>query len=205
MEIWKDIVVDREEKYKYKGVYKVSNFGRVKRLYKNGNELILKPMENIHGYYYVGLRGQRYLIHRLVLLAFDYDSYFVKADVNHKDENPKNNNLSNLEWCTRKYNINYGKHNERMSKTKTGMYVGKLNPAYGTNTNGKEIICINNLKIYPSARQAGVELNLDNSTISKICKGKKKTTHGYKFMYLNNYLQQVNTEIITGIKESVAL
>ena len=37
-------------------------------------------------------------------------------EVNHKDENKVNNNVSNLEWCNSKYNSNYGTRNKRKSK-----------------------------------------------------------------------------------------
>ena len=35
-------------------------------------------------------------------------------EINHKDENTSNNNVSNLEWCSRKHNVNYGNHNTKM-------------------------------------------------------------------------------------------
>ena len=44
----------------------------------------------------------------------------------------------------------------------------------------KEGEIINN---YESISQAAKELNLDPSSISKVCKGKLKQTHGYKFRY----------------------
>lgn len=34
--------------------------------------------------------------------------------VNHKDEDPSNNRADNLEWCTHKYNCNYGTRNKRI-------------------------------------------------------------------------------------------
>lgn len=46
-------------------------------------------------------------VHRLVAFAYKADEYFSGADVNHKDGNKKNNNVENLEWCTRKENIRH--------------------------------------------------------------------------------------------------
>ena len=47
------------------------------------------------------------LVHRLVAKAFLPNPYDF-AEVNHKDENKLNNCVENLEWCSRKYNKNYG-------------------------------------------------------------------------------------------------
>ena len=45
--------------------------------------------------------------HRAVAEAF-IDNPHNFPQVNHKDENPRNNQVDNLEWCTAKYNMNYG-------------------------------------------------------------------------------------------------
>ena len=47
---------------------------------------------------------KQYLIHRLVMLTF---CGYSNQEINHKDCNPSNNKLSNLEYCTRSYNIKY--------------------------------------------------------------------------------------------------
>ena len=82
-------------------------------------EKILKP-QNTNGYLFVRLsknnKIKRYLVHRLVAQAFipNPNNYL---EVNHIDENSLNNNVNNLEWCSHKYNINYGTGNERRSKS----------------------------------------------------------------------------------------
>ena len=66
-----------------------------------------------------GTEVQRY-VHRLVATAF-IDNPQALPEVNHIDENKENNNVSNLEWCTRLYNMRYGTQIERanLSRKKT--------------------------------------------------------------------------------------
>lgn len=129
-EVWKNIP-------NYENLYQVSNFGNVRSLNhirKNGTNKylqkgrILKPQKTSN-YLFVRLskngESKQYLVHRLVAEVFILNEFNYK-EVNHKDENKYNNNVSNLEWCSHKYNINYGSGNKRRSiseiKTKRGDY-----------------------------------------------------------------------------------
>lgn len=111
-EVWKDI-------QGYEGLYQISNIGRVKSLErkvshsKGGlrqvNKRILKNLLNKYGYAYVKLNntGKKYFsLHRLVALNFIANPENYKQ-VNHKDFNKLNNNVSNLEWCSCTMNIRY--------------------------------------------------------------------------------------------------
>lgn len=123
MEEWMDIEG-------YEGLYQVSNEGRVKSLqreivYKDGRKKILeeKILRNILsdlGYYHVMLSKdgvpKRYKVHRLVAKAFIPNPNNLPI-INHKDENPKNNVVDNLEWCTQGYNVRYGTMIERGRQT----------------------------------------------------------------------------------------
>ncbi len=40
------------------------------------------------------------------------------TQINHKDENKENNDVSNLEWCTTAYNNSYGTRLSRIKDTK---------------------------------------------------------------------------------------
>ena len=108
MEEWKDIIG-------YEGLYQVSNLGRVRRSGK-----ILKGGYNNKGYHTINLckKGisKSFFVHRLVAIAFIPNPNNLPI-VNHKDENPKNNCIENLEWCTYKYNANYGTARERQAQT----------------------------------------------------------------------------------------
>ena len=69
---------------------------------------ILKQDTNKQGYQTVGLyntigKSIRQRVHRLVASVFILNPYNL-PQINHKDGDKKNNHVSNLEWCTGKYN-----------------------------------------------------------------------------------------------------
>jgi hypothetical protein len=82
--------------------YSVSNLGRVRN---NRSGRILKGILGNTGYLQVNLcNGGKHTkkIHQLVATAFIGDSNGL--DVNHIDRNRQNNNIRNLEYCTRSAN-----------------------------------------------------------------------------------------------------
>ena len=161
MEIWKDIEG-------YEGLYQVSNKGRVKSLYK-GSERILKPHDNGRGYLRVHLTkentSKNIRVHRLVALAFIPNPNNL-PEINHRDENKKNNCVENLEWCDRGYNVNYGTRNERVSR-KILQY-----------SKSEEFI-----REWQSAAEVKRVLGIDRAHISACCKGKLKSSGGFVWRY----------------------
>jgi hypothetical protein len=90
IEVWKPVIVNEK--------YEVSSFGRVRN--KKTNR-ILRAAKN-GGYMSVSLSNKKvksFSVHRLVADAF-IENPENKPQVNHKDKNSRNNNLSNLEWVT---------------------------------------------------------------------------------------------------------
>lgn len=110
-ELWKDVVG-------YNGKYQVSNRGSVRSLSYAGQGICkLRKLEiTSRGYCQLSLyiEGVRkvHSVHRLVAEAFIPNPGNL-PEVNHIDENKSNNYVENLEWCTRKYNVNYGTSSKR--------------------------------------------------------------------------------------------
>lgn len=102
-EIWKDIKG-------YEGLYQVSNLGNVKSLKTNKNLYYTRSGRN-KDYLRVLLaknkKRKMFSIHRVVAEHFIPNPNNYPC-VNHKDECKSNNIWTNLEWCSEKYNANYG-------------------------------------------------------------------------------------------------
>lgn len=169
METWKDVVG-------YEGRYQVSDKGRVRSLSvksrtKFFSGRVLAQSRNKSGYMVVGLSRKMHSVHNLVASAFIENPNGYDC-VNHKDENKANNNADNLEWCTHKYNCNYGTRNERISQNA-----------------GREIIqydlCGNELKRWASAAKAAAFYGVARTTITGCCAGRQHTSCGYIWEYVD--------------------
>lgn len=168
-EIWKDIQ-DCENKYQ------VSNLGNVRSLqYRHKNcKQILKPAKDGSGYLFVRLFKKTGCkcskIHRLVAEAF-IENVNDLPQVNHIDEDKTNNKVSNLEWCTAKYNSNYGTRNQRI---------------YGK-SNKKSVLQFSKdgtfIRKHDSINKAAFTVNVTPAALCKCLKNINKTAGGFIWKY----------------------
>ena len=187
-EIWRTAVYDDEI---YEGLYKVSNLGKILSLnYKNtGKAKLMNPSKTTDGYLQVCLsKNKEYkkcYVHRLVAETF-LENPENLPEVNHKDENKKNNFVflnedgsvdkekSNLEWKNHRDNCNHGTRNERVAKANTN---GKLSKKVLQLSLTGELICE-----YPSTREC--ERNgFNHGAVAACCRGEKPQYKGFIWKY----------------------
>lgn len=173
-EIWKDVVG-------YEGLYQVSNLGKVYSLISNK---IIAFSKKPKGYLIVhlyknGVDKSKH-IHRLVAEAFipNPNNY---PEVNHLDGIKTNNCIDNLEWCTKKQNMEHASKNNLVSRL------------YGAdNYRSKKVIQLdlmyNPIKIWESTGEIMRALNIPKQHISNVCNHKNKTTRNFIFMWYKEYL-----------------
>lgn len=181
-EIWKDIPG-------YEGLYQASNFGNVRVLdricnsaIKNNNKILRKgrilkqyiKINRLEVILTINNKRKYSKVHTLVAETFLDKNDFKympnenlkeidinKLEVNHKDENPFNNNVDNLEWCTHLYNCNYGTRNERIYINNPFKHL-KVN-LYDLNNNL--------LQSFNSVAEASRYKKCSPLTITRYCKG----------------------------------
>lgn len=163
----------------YEDRYLVSNLGNVKSLYYNK---LVKQTLTSQGYYTVQLyRHQKSFltgVHRLVAMAFIPNPDNL-PQVNHINEIKTDNRVENLEWCTAKYNTNYGDCIKKRSEKQKGI------SRYWQN---KPILCFKNdilIKEYDSITEAANDIGCRLNQISEHLNRplRHKTVRGYTFKY----------------------
>lgn len=185
IETWKDI-------NGYEGLYKVSNYGRVKSLgnkprYPNRKDIILKQGKNSNYYWVVilykdGLTRTK-KVHRLVAEAF-IDNPLNKLVIDHYYPVTKelcNNCLYNLRWVTMKENMQHSIELNRFKKPPLYLKRGK------EHCNSKPVIQYdlsnNFIKQWYCMADIKRECNFNRSYINSNCTGKTKTAYGYKWKF----------------------
>jgi len=158
------------------------------RIYPNGSienkhGTKLKLHTGAHGYLnanlYLGGKQKTYLLHRLVAGLFIPNPNNL-PEVNHIDGNKMNNDVSNLEWCTRSYNIKHGIENGLITvhmKGKSGNKHHRSKTVEQIDDGG------NVIAEWGSAREAARETGINYGTISNVLINRGKTAGGYKWGY----------------------
>lgn len=171
-EIWKVILKHPN--------YEISSLGNIRHIV---NKINRKNYDNGNGYLFckinVGGKYKNCYLHRLVAETFIPNPDNL-LEVNHKDNNRKNNKIENLEWCTHQKNVDYANKQGHMGKVN----VGKFNELHH---NHKEIqqFSKNNIfiKEWKSMMEVERQTGIKSGHISECCNKKRKTAGGYIFKF----------------------
>ena len=164
----------------------VSSFGRVRSV--KGH--YYTSCHDHGGYLLVGFRmnGKHVskLVHRLVAQAFIPNPNNL-PQVNHKDSDRTNNNVSNLEWCNNSYNQ---------------IYMEKFGIS-NTESRGKPVFAINlttlEVSRFRSQHEAERALGVYQANINSVIRGRYKQTGGYWFVNDDGHKDaQIQQKIVEG-------
>lgn len=164
----------------FEGLYKVTSCGKIWSCRK---KRFMKAYGAEGDYQMIGLwdenKKQHFdYVHRIVAKAYvpNPNNY---PEVNHKDEVKSHNWWTNLEWCTRQYNLSYG---NRTQKAKARLRDTNKHLLHVW----RPVYCVELEKTFLSTNDAARQLGVSQSNVSLCCHGKIKTCGGYHLQFANN-------------------
>lgn len=164
-----------EKKYwARRGDYLVHRDGTIYDMnwHKTGRMKEVKQHKDKYGYlhFYSKVTHNNVSSHRLIAQCFIPNPDNL-PQVNHINEIKDDNTVENLEWCTSKYNANYGGRNERVSMSKRNGRYSKRVLQY----------TLDGILVaeYPSAHEVERQLGFNRSYICKCCRGIHYSGHNY--------------------------
>lgn len=182
--VWDELCIDnlKNEEWRpvvgYEHIYEVSNYGRVKSFPKRENSYQLKILKQSFdncGYLYFTLGGKKFKSHRLVGLSF-IENPLKKKTINHKLGLKWLNAVFNLEWNTSGENQRHALDNG-LKVPRKGAGVHNSIPIIQYSTSGKFI------REWECMKQVEKSLSIDDSPISKCCKGDINYSQAYGFLW----------------------
>lgn len=201
-EIWRNIK-------EYCGLYQISNKGRVKSLAKKTSfgsrikfhpEMILTPVIGKRGYFVVGLsqngKTKTKTLHRLIAEAF-IPNPDNKPYIDHIDGNRLNNEISNLRWVTAKENSNNPVSLERNRQSTKNLWNEGVFDNSETSTFRRVAQYDKNgnlISEWDCIKDASYALNIDSSSISAVCLGKRNTAGGFVWKHIGKRYNPRNND-----------
>ena len=152
------------------GKPQISSHGR----YKDSFGVVKTVRPHPSGYANVQIQKKTYSVHRVMAIVFKLPRQEGQNDVNHKNGNPSDNFLENLEWATRSENI---RHSYATNTSRKSNAFKMSKPVLGRKVDSSD-----EWVKYASANEAARVLKLNSGSISAVAAGKIKKTGGYEFV-----------------------
>lgn len=151
----------------------MSSVGRI----QNRDGVIFTPKPRRDGYIQVQIASGNYLVHRLVAEAFLPSPPTPEhVEVNHKDGDPTNNRVDNLEWCTKTENVQHSYDTNAQRASNAGRMAKPVR--------GRPIGTDDEWTVYPGgAQEAARVLGINPGNVVRACTGVRPSAHGYVFEY----------------------
>ena len=171
--IYENNIVDGFTKVKSLENYCINEYGLILNI---RTRCRIIPSISKKGYLQVCLTNKNtYSIHRLVALTF-IENKENKPEVNHKDGNKLNNNISNLEWNTTQENLEHKRINNLGKTLKAKLSATGMNNSQAKLDEEDVIFIRTNCETIIDIKKFSKELNVSIATIYDI-KNRRSWTH----------------------------